>query len=239
VRIDRRRVVRGSLLIGLGLVTMACARARIDSVEAQPGRHVKPDLIVVHDFAVSPHEVALDSAVGAQIEQILKGTPEVEQRLQRGREIAALLTRDLVQEIGKLGIPTVPASATTPARTTLSIEGQILTVDEGNRLRRTMIGLGSGASEVRNMVQVYETTSAGRNLIEDFYVTALSSRKPGLGPMAGAGAVVARTAETAVGGTVAGFAAERAQAVEADVNAAAREIAKELRKFFVAQGWIQ
>jgi hypothetical protein len=42
-----------------------------------------------------------------------------------------------------------------------------------------------------------------------------------------------------VGATVAGFAAERAQAVEADVNAAARVIAKELRRFFVAQGWIQ
>jgi hypothetical protein len=230
----------GALLAGIGLIgTMACARASIDSVEARPGRYAKPDLIVVYDFAVSSHEVALDTAVGAQIEQVLRGTPEVEQRLQRGREIAGLLTRDLVQEIGKFGIPTVPASAATPARTALSIEGQILTVDEGNRLRRTMIGLGAGASEVRNLVQVYETTSAGRNLLEDFYVTALSSRKPGLGPTAGAGAVVARAAETAVGGAVAGFAAERAQTVEADVNAAAREIAKELRKFFAAQGWIQ
>jgi hypothetical protein len=237
-----RRAVWAGLVAALGALGAAgCARTSVDTVRVETARLPRPDLVVVHDFAVSPATVTLDRAVGAQIERALMSTPESQQRLQRAQEIARLLTQSLVEEIGQLGIPTVAAEAApgAPATgSTLSIEGQILTVDEGNRLRRTMIGLGAGASEVRNLVQVYETRAGQRQLVEDFYATALSSRKPGFGPMAGAGAAAGRAAETATVGAGVGLASEREQTVEADAKAAAKEIAKQLRKLFVDQGWI-
>jgi truncated hemoglobin YjbI len=118
----------------------------------------------------------------------------------------------------------------------LSVEGQILSINEGNKTRRLMIGFGSGASEVRTLTQVYEATGGEHRLVDDFYTTAKSSRKPGFGPMSGAGAAAGRAATTAAASAGIGFASERSQTAEADAQHAAREIAKELAKFFVEQG---
>jgi hypothetical protein len=49
-------------------------------------------------------------------------------------------------------------------------KGRMLSIDEGKKTKRLVIGLGSWASEVRTLTQVYEVTSGdGRRLIEDFY----------------------------------------------------------------------
>jgi hypothetical protein len=85
---------------------------------------------------------------------------------------------------------------------------------------------------------VYEVTGGEHRLVDDFYTTAKSSRKPGLGPMSGAGAAAGRAATTAAALAGIGFASERSKTAEADAQHAAREIAKELAKFFVEQGWI-
>jgi len=148
-------------------------------------------------------------------------------------------TATLVEEIRKLGLRAEPATMASPGPgSTLSVEGQILSIDEGNKTRRLMIGFGAGASEVRTLTQVYEVTGGGHRLVDDFYTTAKSSRKPGLGPMSGAGAAAGRAATTAAASAGIGFASERSQTAEADAQHAAREIAKELAKFFVEQGWI-
>src|SRR5262249_34551845 len=148
-----------------------------------------PEQIVVHDFSVSPDAVTSDSAIGSRIADMVKATPEAEQHMKIAQSVAKVVTDNLVKEITKLGLPAVAAAQATPvAGPSLAIEGQFMTIDEGNRLRRAVVGFGAGASEVRSLVQVFETTNAGHRLIDDFYATVKSSRKPGLGPMAGAGA---------------------------------------------------
>jgi len=113
-----------------------------------------------------------------------------------------------------------------------------MSVDEGNRMRRMVVGLGAGASEVRTLVQVYETTNEGRRLVEDFYTTVKSSRKPGMGPMVGVGAAAGRAVTSAVVSGGVGLATEHSQTVEGDAAHTAEEIAKVLKKFFAEQGWI-
>jgi hypothetical protein len=56
--------------------------------------------------------------------------------------------------------------------------------------------------------------------------------------MSGAGAAAGRAAQSAAVAGGIGLASERSQTVEADTQHAAREIAKQLAKFFVEQGWI-
>ena len=55
----------------------------------------------------------------------------------------------------------------------MSIEGQFLTIDEGNQTRRLVIGFGAGASHVRIAVQVLETIAGQHRLVEDFYTNAV------------------------------------------------------------------
>jgi hypothetical protein len=169
----------------------------------------------------------------------VKGNPEADERLKIGQEVARVVTENLVVEISKLGIPAVEAAKATPvAGPSLSIEGQFVTVDQGNRLRRAVVGFGAGASEVRTLVQVFETTNDGRRLVEDFYATVKSSRKPGFGPMAGAGAAAGRAATSVAVSAGVGLATAHSQTVEGDAKNTADEIVKVLKKFFAEQGWI-
>jgi Domain of unknown function (DUF4410) len=82
------------------------------------------------------------------------------------------MTTQLVQEIRKLGLPVESAEMAGPVTEgQLSIEGQFLTIDEGNRTRRLVIGFGAGASHVRIAVQMLETIAGQHRLVEDFYTT--------------------------------------------------------------------
>ena len=230
----------GIAVAGIAVAGLAgCARTSVENVNVKALGLPRPQLIIVHDFGVSPSAVALDTAIGARILEVVKGNPEANEQLKIGQEVAGVVTENLVNEISKLGIPTVQAAKATPvAGPSLSIEGQFVTVDQGNRLRRAVVGFGAGASEVRTMVQVFENTNDGRRLVEDFYTTVKSSRKPGFGPMAGAGAVAGTAATSVAVSAGVGIATAHSQTVEGDAKNTADEIVKVLKKFFAEQGWI-
>jgi Domain of unknown function (DUF4410) len=229
----RSILVGGFALIGI----TGCARVSVENVNVRALGLPRPQMIYVHDFAVSADAVALDSALGARALEMAKGT-ETEDRIKIGKEIARIVSENLVNEIRAQGMPAQLAGGAPLPGPTLTIDGQFVSVDEGNRLKRMVVGFGAGASEVRTLVQVYETTNEGRRLVEDFYTTVKSSRKPGMGPMAGAGAAAGRAAASAAASAGIGVLGARSQTVEADAKAAAAEIAKELGKLFVEQGWI-
>jgi len=236
----RKRTLMRTVAAGLVLAgATACARVSTDNVMMRGPGLPKPELIIVHDFEVSRDNVQLDSGIGSRLERIVKGTPEEQDRLKLEQSVARTGSATLVEEIRKLGLRAEPATMASPGPgPTLSIEGQILSINEGNKTRRLVIGFGAGASEVRTLTQVYEVTGGAHRLVDDFYTTAKSSRKPGLGPMSGAGAAAGRAAQSAAVAGGIGLASERSQTVEADTQHAAREIAKQLAKFFVEQGWI-
>lgn len=228
-------VATAVMLAGLG----ACARTATDDVRMVGPGLPRPQMIVVHDFQVAPDDVRVDSGIGARLQRMEQGRSDDQERLRVERAVARALSVNLVEEIRKLGLSAEAAAmAAPPPGPVLSVEGQIVSIDEGNKTRRMMIGFGAGASEVRTLTQVYEVRGGAHRLVEDFYTTTKSSRKPGLGPMAGAGAAAGHAAQSAAIAGGLGLASERSQTVEGDVKHAAREIARTLSRFFVAQRWI-
>jgi hypothetical protein len=231
-------VAQTILLGGLALLCITgCARVSVENVNVRALGLPRPQMVYVHDFAVSADAVALDSGLGAQALEMAKGT-ETEDRIKIGKEIARIVSENLVNEIRVQGMPAQLAGPMPGPGPTMTIEGQFMSVDEGSRVKRMVVGFGAGASEVRILVQVYETTSEGRALVEDFYTTVKSSLKPGMGPRAGVGAAAGRAAAGAAASAGVGVVSARSHTVEADAKAAAAEIAKELAKFFAEQGWI-
>lgn len=119
----------------------------------------------------------------------------------------------------------------------LVVGGQILSIDEGNRTRRNVIGLGAGRSEVQAHAEIYYyTDAADAHLMESFTAEAESNRKPGAAETMGAGAAAGRVAESAAVGAGTGLALSGD--VEADGARMAKAIAKHLGQFFAEQGWI-
>lgn len=156
-----------------------------------------------------------DTSLGSRLEHALTQAPEATEEIKDGRQVAKVLATNLVEDIARLGLPVELASNAPPtAGPTLGIQGQFLAIDEGNRLRRAVIGLGVGSSEVRALVQLYSTADGQRRLVEDFYTTVKSSRKPGFGPMAGAGAAAGRVAASAAVSGGVGAVTARSQTVE-------------------------
>jgi len=237
----RRGLGVGGLALFVLLAVTGC-RATTQNVSTYATQLPRPQLIVVHDFVTRPGEVHLQSGLIGRLQEDVsayRGTPVAEQEAKLQDEITRIMTLQLVQEVGKLGLPvTSAAAAGAVTGPVISVEGQFLTIDEGNRARRLLIGLGAGASHVRTAVQVFETNGGQHRLVEDFYTNANSSKKPGLAVTGGAGAAVgAATAVTA--GVAAGTTVMAGrQDAESDAKEAAVAVTKELAKFFAKQGWI-
>src|SRR5262249_57326215 len=103
-----RRGVRNAMLLAVALTGIAaCARTSVENLNERAVGLPRPQLVIVHDFAVTPGDVALDGAIGQRLIQAMRETPATEQELNTGREVARIVSENLVKEINKLGIPTV------------------------------------------------------------------------------------------------------------------------------------
>ena len=237
------RLLAISSLPILMLAAVAGCRTSTQNVTAYgTDRLPMPQLVVVHDFTTTPSEVHLQGGlIGRVVEQVraAEGTSVAQQEAKLQQEITKTMTTDLVKEIQKLGMPVASAATAGPVTgPVVTVEGQFLTIDEGNQARRLLIGLGAGASHVRTAVQVFETIGGQQRLVEDFYTNASSSKKPGVAVMGGAGAAMGAATAVTAGVGVGTTALAGKQDAEGDTKQAAVAVTKELAKFFAKQGWI-
>ena len=236
-RVARRAALGGMLGAGLAACTTSKSQISTDGA-ALP----LPQVVVVQTFAVSPDEVELDQGLGAKYEELRKakaGTPRTQQELEVGHQVASALAEKLVVQIQDMGFYAVHAAAV-PADTpvALLIKGQFISIDEGNRTERLVIGLGAGRSDVRVWAQVYEVTATGPNLIDQIEVSAKSGLRPGAAETMGAGAVAGHLLmATAVTAGLSVVSETMGATVVADSDRAASGIAKQLSRLFGQQGW--
>ena len=74
-------------MVALALTGVAaCARTSVENVNERAVGLPRPELVVVHDFAVTPGDVALDGAVGQRLIQVVRDTPASEQELKKEKE---------------------------------------------------------------------------------------------------------------------------------------------------------
>ena len=233
-------VPKAALFAGLALLA-ACTSAQSE-METGGAMLPRPQVVIVERFAAAPDEVQLDEGLSTEIEQAIKadrGTSRSEQELQAGRQVAEAIADKLVVEIRDMGLSAERGSAM-PAgvQNALLIKGQLVSIDEGNRTERVIIGLGAGRSDVRAQVQVYEMTPAGRRLIDTIEVDGKSGLAPGMAETMGAGGLAGHLlVATAVSGGI--HVADEAIGanVVADADRAAKGIAKQLAALFAQEGW--
>jgi len=230
------------LFFGLAalLLVASCGPTKVKTTEEYTGKLPRPDRILVYDFAVSPDEVKHDTGLSAEIVRAVKGTPKTAKELKIGHTVANALAKELVKEIQGYGLPAQRVAGTPSAvKGTLLIEGQFVSVDQGNRTERVVIGFGAGRTDVKAHVQVYEITAEGLQKVEQMQADAKSARKPGMALMMGAGAVAGHLLmSAAVSGGLSASGEVSWETVEADARRLAKDVAKELGQFFVAQEWI-
>jgi hypothetical protein len=241
-----KSIIRFGLLTLMVLtVAAACAPTNVQQqpTDMTATQLAKPTLILVYDFAVSPDEVKLDTGLSADIMQKYeehKGMTRTAEEIKVGHKVADALSEELVKKIRSFGLWAERGFGYPYGKAKdLMIKGQLLSIDEGNRTERVVIGLGAGRTSVQANVQVYEMTPQGLQEVDALRGSGKSGFKPGMGEMMGVGAIAGHLlASTVVSGVLAGTSEMTTATVEADAKRLAEKIAADLGKFFVDQGWV-
>ena len=196
-----------------------------------------PARILVYDFAMADTVVKEYQGILRQ-QPSEKNSAERESQIKRYASEAAAY--ELLNGLRGLGFSVARVTRGTLAGDNdLLIYGKFLAVDQGNPLRRLLIGFGSGASKVEARVTVHQGAE-GRMLL-DFTIQSDSGKLPGAAATVPAGAAVP-------GGVSAGLIASGAigtgfEAYQSDVVQMARSSAEQsvryLSEYFAKQGWIR
>jgi hypothetical protein len=251
---DTRRAAKSERKIGSGtrflgrhggltallalFVVGGCAPTQVNTISRYNGPVAKPNNVLVYNFAVSPDEVELDRGISARIEELVKKTPRTKEERAVGHKVAEALATHMVKELNAIGVPAMRAYGR-PSSTgnAVEIEGQFLSVDEGNRTERVVIGFGAGRTSVKTLTQVYDARFGTRKLVEEFDTDAKSGRKPGMAEMMAVGVLTHHLlVSTLASGGLAVGSEEFMAGVDADARRTAQEVVTQLGLFFVGQG---
>jgi hypothetical protein len=229
----------------VALITSGCGPASVQSTGGTVSMGLpRPERILVYDFAVTPDEVKLDQGISAEVTRYVSEGGSLSaltaDEIKVGHAVANAVAIELVQRLRRYGFVTERAIGW-PTRTgsTLMVKGQIVSIDEGNRTERTLIGLGTGRTSVTANVQLHELTPQGMRTIDTLRADAKSGYKPGMAMMMGVGGLAGHLVTSAVVSSVTTVGSEISwDTVEADGKRLADNVAKSLGQFFVTQGWI-
>ncbi|MEJ2729276.1 MAG: DUF4410 domain-containing protein [Deltaproteobacteria bacterium] len=239
----KRKIKFGFFTFLVLAVAFGCGPTNVQQEKMTVSQLSRPERILVYDFAASPAEVELDKGLSADLIQKYeqhKGETRTAEEIKVGHKVADAVAEELVKKILGYGLMAERAFGLPQGNgKVLMVKGQLLSIDEGNRTERVVIGLGAGRTSVQANVQVYEMTPEGVKKVDSLRGTAKSGRKPGMGEMMGLGAIAGHLlVSTAVSGALSAGTEMTSATVEADGKRLAEDIAKDLGQFFVDQDWI-
>jgi hypothetical protein len=231
--------------LAMAVMLAGCASASVTPDSSGPppvtASSVRPGRIVVDDFAFSASQVSENTAIGARILNSFSSTPEEQREDAIGKEAADALAAEVAKQLGDLGFTVIRGNSTTVyAEGDLLIDGEFLNVDEGNRLRRLVIGFGAGASKLDTQVNVYRITAGTRQSLLQFTTHADSGRMPGAAVTMGAGAAAQGGATVGMAAASAGMGGAKTYTSQVGYlsDKTADQVVAYLSQYFAQQGWI-
>ena len=224
------------------VVTVGCAKTTVQpQSQAFAIGLPPPSVVLVYRFAVNQNDITENQSLFQKAINAAGSTTQDERSAEIGRQVAQTLADDLVAKIKELGLRAQGATRDTyiPPDAVL-ITGTFLDIDEGNRLRRLVVGFGAGGSNLDTQVRVLAPSERGYRSLLEFTTHADSGHMPGAAATMGAGAA-AQGAVTggmvAANAAVGGVKAYRS-GIEQMAGRSADKMADYLAGFFARQGWI-
>jgi len=143
-----------------------------------------PRPVVVRDFAFDVAQLHTDEGLMARREgpakRILGNLRPEETPAQKATRLAGVLSETIAKELTALKIPSSREIQDAPLPANgLVVGGQFMQVDEGNRLKRAIVGFGSGSTEVLVQVEVYDLTQSREHPILVYGTGTGSKSTPG------------------------------------------------------------
>ena len=221
------------------LVLSGCASTKVTERQAYTGEKLaRPDRIVVYDFAATPTDVHPQSALLS--ESAGAATPQTAEDIEVGRNLGAEVAKQLVADLQGLGLPAVQAAGQPPPRVgDIVIKGSFVSVEEGGAGKRVLVGFGSGAADLRTVVEGYLMTAQGLRKLGGGEVASESGKTPGMvAPLAVAAATANPLGLIVVGAMKLHGEATGSSTIEGRAKSTADAIAAQLKVAAEKQGWI-
>jgi len=157
---------------------VGCASVNTNGIRRHRGRRLPaPRALVIYDFEQTGASIGLDANAGSGDSEDGLSEEELATREEVGRVLADVLAKELEErgiltsrKRGPIGVPP----------DTMAVGGQIITVDDGSRAKRVLIGFGVGKSRMTSAAQLYALTDAGPDIVWEYQNTTASGPKPGI-----------------------------------------------------------
>jgi hypothetical protein len=218
----------------------AGATSSAAQVQGAPIASGAPSQIVVFPFATSTADVQLNQGMGARLYRDWKGEDQDAQQAQLAQSTAQNICVEVATSLAKNGWNAACQPRGTPltGNNVLIIDGAFTDISEGNRLQRTVIGLGAGASGIDTQVGLYQYSNGNSTQLVTFTTHATSGKMPGVALTAPAGAAGGAAAAASVGVNVAtGGIKTITSATSYLGDQSAKQIVDQTNNYFSQQGW--
>ena len=208
------------------------AHVEIGTLKSYDGASVplKPQKILVHDFQFNPDDVQVDRVQEVRPRHLISGSERPEHI---GREAAKNVSKELIRELSKAGIPVEPVNASiAPCDDCLIVTGSFLSLKQGVKTERVVVGMGTGSAELRTHVQVQLQTEKGPVTISEFETSTTTAKNIGAGVTTAAGL---NPAAAATRSTV----SDRKKTVNAYAQKTGEAAAKQILSEMAVLGWVK
>jgi hypothetical protein len=221
------------------VVVAGCASTKVTVSQPYEGERIaRPERIIVHDFATTPADIPAGSAVAGQYAQ--HSAPQTAKEIEVGRQVGALVAKDLVEQIQGMGLPAVQAAGQPAPRIgDIVIMGYFESVDSGSLTKRIVLGFGSGSADLKTAVEAYLMTDSGLRRLGSGDVDSAGGKAPGV--------AVPLVMVAATGNPIGLIVSSAAKAegelsgrttIEGAAKRTAKAIGDRLQVAFRKQGWI-
>ena len=240
-KVSERLIRRAWLFVLLAIV--GCAGASVaPQTQNGPASASRPTTVYVYDFAVTTAEVTLNQGFFQKTYASMSDENVEQSQVTLADQTAQALSFQLVAELQAMGLYAIRLPRGTPASgsNVLVVDGQFTDIDQGNKLRRMVIGLGMGQSKLDANVQVYQVVNGASTQIMDFTTHADSGSMPGALIMGAPGAAVGGSAmvASAAVNVAAGGVKNYTSATGIMAKRSADQAANYMSGYFAQQGWI-
>ena len=229
-----------SLLI---VAIMGCAGASVaPQMNNQPASSNRPTTVYVYDFAVTAQDVTLNQGFFQKTYRNLTDENQDQNQLQVAHQTAQALAAAMVQELQGLGFTAseVARAQQVTGDNILIVDGEFTDINEGNKLRRMVIGFGLGQATLDTQVRVYQMAGGATQQIMTFTTHADSGSMPGAAVAGAPGAAVGGTALIVSAGAnvAAGGVKNYTSGTGYLSKKSADKAVAHMSQYFATQGWI-
>ena len=207
-----------SLFLFFGCTTGGGGSTKAVRPLQDPNSVPRPPMWLIYDFPVESVDVKLDTdryVTGKQA--------SIFERREKGKAWSEALSEALVTELSKVGIISRRATESTHIpQHAIAIKGKFLSINEGDRLKRSTIGLGAGTEEVAVRLRVYQQRGDSLKRLAAIEAEAHGSKAPGV-----AGLILS-----------AGREARRDAGMQVTVEHLAKKLVERGVNYYKKQGWL-